>query len=462
MASGGTELPVATNGTDLPANESENAFVIGVVVGVILLILFSWALVTTCAKVCCKFPLFRSFRSKYGATDTTDRGDALQSSADESRDPLTVELLEQLDKIERSRDFTNVRRLKDIGGRKFKKMFEAKLVPKASSPINSEELSPTTEEITVLPPSTTDVLLSYVPATELCRLVLPKVPEKVESVDQTALEGAKNEHPYHAYQMETEDLVALNSLLRKLRGDTTEFPNLFPVEEVMYFPDVNKFLIVEPLVTEGSLKDKIFGNSFRQAWEEKYQEKGTPLDPFEAATYARTVLQVLIRFRWLHKIAYGKDGKHVKTAAIGHVQTGNIFLKNGQVHVGGYVLGFLGYKTRLHKLFKKYPEHIDVLMLGHLLFEMAAGYELTTTEPTANDYTAIENADTCEVLQKIFRYNPYQSRWERLKFWKNRGEILSLKEVAALDFFSCVPDKIRFALDEDEKKLLAKIQPQPT
>ena len=28
----------------------------------------------------------------------------------------------------------------------------------------------------------------------------------------------------------------------------------------MYFPDVKKFLIVEPLVAEGSLKDKIFGN----------------------------------------------------------------------------------------------------------------------------------------------------------------------------------------------------------
>ena len=28
---------------------------------------------------------------------------------------ILVELLEQLDKIERSRDFTNVRRLKDIG-----------------------------------------------------------------------------------------------------------------------------------------------------------------------------------------------------------------------------------------------------------------------------------------------------------------------------------------------------------
>ena len=41
-------------------------------------------------------------------------------------------------------------------------MFEAKLVPKASSPINSEEISSTTEEITRLPPSTTDVLLSYV------------------------------------------------------------------------------------------------------------------------------------------------------------------------------------------------------------------------------------------------------------------------------------------------------------
>ena len=60
------------------------------------------------------------------------------------------------------------------------------------------------------------------PATELCRLVLPKVSEKVESGDHLALEmeGAKNEHPYHAYQMETEDLVALNSILRKLRVRT--------------------------------------------------------------------------------------------------------------------------------------------------------------------------------------------------------------------------------------------------
>ena len=49
---------------------------------------------------------------------------------------------------------------------------------------------------------------------------------------------------------------------------------------------------------------------------------------------------------------------------MGHVQSGNVFTEGDMCRVGGYESTLLGYKTRLHKLFKDNLDHIDVLMFG--------------------------------------------------------------------------------------------------
>ena len=50
--------------------------------------------------------------------------------------------------------------------------------------------------------------------------------------------------------------------------------------------------------------------------------------------------------------------------SVGHVQSGNVFTEGDMCRVGGYESTLLGYKTRLHKLFKDNLDHIDVLMFG--------------------------------------------------------------------------------------------------
>ena len=48
---------------------------------------------------------------------------------------------------------------------------------------------------------------------------------------------------------------------------------------------------------------------------------------------------------------------------LGHVQTGNNFMEDGECQLGGYVNNLLGYKTRLHFLSRS-KDKVDVVMFG--------------------------------------------------------------------------------------------------
>ena len=53
---------------------------------------------------------------------------------------------------------------------------------------------------------------------------------------------------------------------------------------------------------------------------------------------------------------------------LGNIHSGNVFVVGEVCRLGGYENTLLGYKSRLHKLYKdhalKDEEHIDVLMFG--------------------------------------------------------------------------------------------------
>ncbi len=70
--------------------------------------------------------------------------------------------------------------------------------------------------------------------------------------------------------------------------------------------------------------------------------------------------------------------------------------------LSGYENTLLGYRTRQYKLFAEHADSIDVLMFGHLLFEMGYGYELTSLLPQQPDYQAVPNEALLQVLQFIF------------------------------------------------------------
>ena len=67
----------------------------------------------------------------------------------------------------------------------------------------------------------------------------------------------------------------------------------------------------------------------------------------------------------------------------------------------------LGYKTRLYRVLKDDQDSIDVIMFGHLLFEMGCGYELVGLWPEKWDYQAVRYQPLLEVSVSVcVRYQP--------------------------------------------------------
>ena len=107
---------------------------------------------------------------------------------------------------------------------------------------------------------------------------------------------------------------------------------------------------------------------------------------------------------------------------LGHVQSGNIFVVDDVCQLGGYENTLLGYKTRLFMRCKDHLEQLDAILFGklasyldqtdksqysfifsgHLIFEMAAGYELTQLRPGMGEIKTINKA-VRPVLEFIFK-----------------------------------------------------------
>ncbi len=49
---------------------------------------------------------------------------------------------------------------------------------------------------------------------------------------------------------------------------------------------------------------------------------------------------------------------------LGHVQSGNCFVKENRCQLAGYENTLLGYKTRLYRILKDHMNKIDVVMFG--------------------------------------------------------------------------------------------------
>jgi len=90
----------------------------------------------------------------------------------------------------------------------------------------------------------------------------------------------------------------------------------------------------------------------------------------------------------------------------GHLHSGNIFIVNGIAKLSGFENSLFGWKSRLYptlkKLIKDNQDDIEVIQFGHLLYEMVAGWELTTSEPRREQLTKIRNAPVVEVINFIF------------------------------------------------------------
>ena len=52
--------------------------------------------------------------------------------------------------------------------------------------------------------------------------------------------------------------------------------------------------------------------------------------------------------------------------ALGHVQSGNIFVVDNVCKLGGYENTLLGYKTRVYRICKDHMDHFDTILFGEL------------------------------------------------------------------------------------------------
>lgn len=122
--------------------------------------------------------------------------------------------------------------------------------------------------------------------------------------------------------------------------------------------------------------------------------KGKALSLTQIRNFGRQVLEALVYLR----------DKGLPTC--GHVHSGNIFVINGTAKLSGFENSLFGWKSRLYptikKLLKDKDDDIEVIQFGHLLYEMLAGWELTTAEPRREQLINFRNTPVVEVINFIF------------------------------------------------------------
>ncbi|XP_064487277.1 slowpoke-binding protein-like isoform X2 [Ornithodoros turicata] len=203
-------------------------------------------------------------------------------------------------------------------------------------------------------------------------------------------------------------------------------------------------VVISPLNSSGSLKDLIYHSKYNEDWQEKYRPNGLGLPKDQIQRLSKQIMEGML---FLHR----KD-----FPAFYNLHLGNIILQNGVARLTGVENALLGYIPRIASFVKKKiwdnREIVDAVCFGHALFEMTAGYELSTMKPTDKNYLDVEHcAEVYQVLRFIFE-----------------GRFPSLTEVASLDFFrnidlremrsQYVPPVLQIPLSSAARHLLRDVQ----
>lgn len=151
--------------------------------------------------------------------------------------------------------------------------------------------------------------------------------------------------------------------------------------------------MLQPFAANGSLKDRIYRADPTHAYADKYRaEAARPLSQQEIARFGRQVLEALVALR-------------AKGIVCEHLSAGNVVVDDaGNARIADVYAPLLAIDRPRESRDRTVPLEakvaLDVLLFGHLVYEMATGLELAAVQPEAQvlELLAPEIADVLELI----------------------------------------------------------------
>lgn len=180
-----------------------------------------------------------------------------------------------------------------------------------------------------------------------------------------------------------------------------QHPYIYPVLDLEFVEDAARDraynILVLPFNSKGSLKDLIYKSCWHNDWADKYGRRSDGLPLSQVQRLGRQILEALVFL------------KERGFPPCCHLHTGNIILQNGVARLSGLENALMGYTSRIQPMICK-SHHViadststDIICFGHVLFEMSAGYELTTPHPSSENLSDIAHfPQVAEILDMIF------------------------------------------------------------
>lgn len=188
--------------------------------------------------------------------------------------------------------------------------------------------------------------------------------------------------------------LEVESYLNK-RLSQLQHPNVQTIDEVKFLTRKGKkhVAIIQPCWERGSLKDLIYKTSPFQEWSQKYNKITDCVPAEKVAKLGGQILEAVVYL-------YGRG-----LSPLGHIQSGNIYLEGEDTcRLGGYENTLLKSRARLYRTCEnlKCLDDIDVIMFGHVIYEMSAGRELSRLVPNEQDFSCVADPGCREALRYIF------------------------------------------------------------
>lgn len=220
-----------------------------------------------------------------------------------------------------------------------------------------------------------------------------------------------------------------------------QHPHVFPTADFDFSLEQNMVFMFQPVSLRGSLKDVIYQCRYSESWYSKYSQRHKGLPVQSIKTYGK---QVLLGLMYLNEKGFPPHG---------NIHAGNIMFDDGICRVAGYENKFLANTSRVYTLVKKKlkedPGALDSLCFGHLLYEMAFGFELSTAHPEPQQLVGTQFPAVVEILNFIFESETYPT----------------IEEIAAHTFFDKVQlpemkkyNPVKIHLNDTMKTLLKAVK----